>query len=203
MLRRTTPTLCAALMLSGLVPGLALGAACSGLASAEAPTERNTRVMLHQVELTAIDGAPLPFGQFEGKAVLVVNTASRCGYTPQYEGLQALWERYRDAGLVVLGVPSNDFGGQEPGTETEVQRFCELSYGVDFPLTEKTKVVGASRHPLYAGFEDALGEAARPKWNFHKVLVDPKGQPVAAFPSSVRPLDERLIGEIEAVLPAG
>lgn len=203
MPRRTTPTLCAALMLSGLVPGLALGAACSGPASAEAPTERKTRVMLHQVELTAIDGAPLPFGQFEGKAVLVVNTASRCGYTPQYEGLQALWERYRDAGLVVLGVPSNDFGGQEPGTETEVQRFCELNYGVDFPLTEKTKVVGASRHPLYAGFEDALGEAARPKWNFHKVLVDPKGQPVAAFPSSVRPLDERLIDEIEAVLPAG
>ena len=197
------------------VAGLALAAACSGPGAAEPPTgrsisadaptitERDTPAMLHQVDLTAIDGSPLPFAQFEGKAVLVVNTASRCGYTPQYEGLQTLWERYREAGLVVLGVPSNDFGGQEPGTEADVQRFCQLNYGVDFPLTEKTKVIGASRHPLYAGFEDALGEAARPKWNFHKVLVDPQGQPSAAFPSSVAPLDQRLISEIEAVLPAG
>ena len=149
---------------------------------------------------TTITGEAMDLAAFSGKAVLVVNTASRCGYTPQYEGLQALWTSYRDQGLVVLGVPSNDFGGQEPGTEAEVKSFCEINYGVDFPLTSKVTVVGPSRHEFYAWAEEALGEAARPKWNFHKILIGRDGTPLAAFPSSVKPGDAELVSAIEAAL---
>ncbi len=180
-------------------------AACGEAVTEPAPdspaaTPGESPVIPTETEFTRIDGQPLPFSQFSGQAVLVVNTASRCGYTPQYEGLQALWERYRDDGLVVLGVPSNDFGGQEPGTEAEVKEFCEINYGVDFPLTAKTTVIGPDRHVFYAAAEAALGEAARPNWNFHKVLVGPDGAPLKAFPSAVKPDDPALIAEIEAAL---
>ncbi|MEL6567396.1 MAG: glutathione peroxidase [Pseudomonadota bacterium] len=161
------------------------------------PSETTTAEL---TDFTTITGEPMPLSQFEGKAVLVVNTASRCGYTPQYEGLQALWTDYKDKGLVVVGVPSNDFGGQEPGTEAEVKTFCEINYGVDFPLTSKEAVVGTGRHPFYAMAEDALGEAARPKWNFHKILLDTTGTPIAAFPSSVKPQDDELVSAIDGVL---
>jgi glutathione peroxidase len=188
-----------------LAAGLALmSPACSAepppSSGAGAPGDQETTAMLYETEFTTITGDPLPFSQFRGQPVLVVNTASRCGYTPQYEGLQALWTKYRDAGLVVLGVPSNDFGGQEPGSEAEVKQFCEINYGVDFPLTSKTAVTGTGRHPFYAGAEDVLGEAARPKWNFHKILIGPDGQPVRAFPSSVKPSDDELVSEIETAL---
>ncbi|MEM0986722.1 MAG: glutathione peroxidase [Pseudomonadota bacterium] len=156
--------------------------------------------MLYELEFETIDGEPLSFRKFEGQAVLVVNTASRCGFTGQYEGLQALWTEYKDKGLVVLGVPSNDFGGQEPGTEAQVKTFCEMNYGVDFPLTSKTTVVGTGRHPLYAGLEDALGDAARPKWNFHKVLIGRDGAPIQAFPSSVTPDAPELVAAVQDAL---
>lgn len=168
-------------------------------ATANAPSPTETP-MAELTDFTTITGEPMPLSQFAGKAVLVVNTASRCGYTPQYEGLQALWNDYRDKGLVVIGVPSNDFGGQEPGTEAEVKTFCEINYGVDFPLTSKTTVVGTDRHPFYAMAEDTLGEVARPKWNFHKILLDTSGTPVAAFPSSVKPQDAALVEVIDGVL---
>jgi len=170
-------------------------------ATAPAPTAPNPEsAMSSPIDFTTITGEPMPLSQFAGKAVLVVNTASRCGYTPQYEGLQALWSDYRDRGLVVVGVPSNDFGGQEPGTDAEVKNFCEINYGVDFPLTSKTAVTGTGRHPFYAFAEDTLGEAARPKWNFHKILLGTDGTPVAAFPSSVKPQDEELVSAIDGVL---
>ncbi|MEM1150807.1 MAG: glutathione peroxidase [Pseudomonadota bacterium] len=163
-------------------------------------TQQTETAMAEITDFTTITGEPMPLSQFAGRAVLVVNTASRCGYTPQYEGLQALWSDYKESGLVVIGVPSNDFGGQEPGTEAEVKTFCEINYGVDFPLTSKTAVVGTGRHPFYAMAEDALGEAARPKWNFHKILLDTTGTPVAAFPSSVKPRDAELISAIDGIL---
>lgn len=170
-------------------------------ASSTADTTPQTETAMAEItDFTTITGEPMPLSQFAGKAVLVVNTASRCGYTPQYEGLQALWSDYKESGLVVIGVPSNDFGGQEPGTEAEVKTFCEINYGVDFPLTSKTAVVGTGRHPFYAMAEDALGEAARPKWNFHKILLDTTGTPVAAFPSSVKPRDAELISAIDGIL---
>ena len=152
------------------------------------------------LDFVAIDGKPLPFANFDGKVVLVVNTASRCGYTGQYKGLQALWTEYRDRGLVVLGVPSNDFGGQEPGTEAQVKEFCEINYGVDFPLTQKYAVKGPDAHPFYAHASDVIGPDARPKWNFHKVLVDRAGKPVNAFASSVTPDSGELRSAIEALL---
>lgn len=136
--------------------------------------------------------------QFSGKVLLVVNTASRCGYTPQYQGLEKLYRRYKDRGLVVLGFPSNDFGGQEPGSAKEIAQFCEINYGVSFPIFAKTRVVSEGGNPLY----DRLAHAAarRPQWNFHKYLVDRRGEKVLAFPSSVAPEDRRLVTEIERLL---
>ncbi|MEM9740240.1 MAG: glutathione peroxidase [Pseudomonadota bacterium] len=156
--------------------------------------------MAELTDFTSITGEPMPLAQFAGKAVLVVNTASQCGYTPQYKGLQELWSDYKDRGLVIIGVPSNDFGAQEPGTEADVKAFCEINYGVDFPLTSKQAVVGTGRHPFYAMAEDALGKAARPKWNFHKILLDRSGTPVAAFPSNVKPRDTELLSAIDTAL---
>ena len=155
----------------------------------------------HDFSFTSIDGAPLPMSVFKGKALLVVNTASECGYTPQYKDLQALWQSYRDRGLVVLGVPSNDFGGQEPGTEAEIKRFCERQYAVDFPLTTKEQVSGAGAHPFYKWAADVAGEAAAPRWNFHKYLIDPDGQLAAWFPTKTSPAAPEVAGEIEKVLP--
>ena len=154
----------------------------------------------HRFEFAALDGGALPLSAWAGHPVLVVNTASYCGYTPQYRDLEALWQQYRDRGLVVLGVPSNDFGAQEPGTATEIKNFCESRYQVDFPMTEKYQVVGASAHPFYRWIAAALGEGAAPRWNFHKYLVGPDGELAGAWPSSVRPGDPQITGEIDKLL---
>lgn len=153
------------------------------------------------VQFQTIRGESLPFAQFKGQAVLVVNTASRCGYTPQYAGLQELHDTFKDRGFTVLGVPSNDFGGQEPGTEAQIVEFCEINFGVDFPLTSKVSATGPEQHPFWQQATASLGPKADPKWNFHKVLVDPNGQFVQAYPSAIRPADVELIADIEAVLP--
>ena len=155
----------------------------------------------HAFGFTAIDGTPLPLSRFAGKAVLVVNTASRCGFTGQYRGLQALWSDYRDRGLVVLGVPSNDFGRQEPGTEAEIKAFCGEDFGVDFPLTAKTAVRGAEAHPFYRWARAEAGVLAAPKWNFHKYLIAPDGGLAAWFYSWTTPGAARLRRAVEAVLP--
>jgi glutathione peroxidase len=154
----------------------------------------------HDFEFTAIDGGTLPLAAWQGKPVLVVNTASYCGYTPQYRDLEALWQQYRDRGLVVLGVPSNDFGAQEPGTEAEIKNFCETRFAVDFPLTGKCQVVGGAAHPFYRWIAATLGEGAAPRWNFHKYLIGPDGDLVGAWPSSVRPGDAQITGEIDKLL---
>jgi glutathione peroxidase len=133
-----------------------------------------------------------------GKVVLIVNTASKCGYTPQYEGLEQLHERYRDRGLVVLGFPSNDFGGQEPGTEKQIQQFCRLTYSVRFPMLEKTHVIGESADPIYKALQAQTGRA--PQWNFHKYLLDRRGMAVASFPSGVQPDDPALVQAVEELL---
>ena len=155
----------------------------------------------HDYSFTNIDGAPLPLASFAGKPVLVVNTASKCGLTPQYEGLETLWRDYGAKGLVVLGVPSNQFAGQEPGAEAEIKDFCTLNYGVDFPMTAKTDVKDDSRHPFFAWAESALGEAANPVWNFHKILVGKDGQAFAAFGPRTDPLDSDVTARgLEAAL---
>lgn len=169
---------------------------------AHRPVMAETPATAWSLAFTSIDGAPLPLEGFAGKAVLVVNTASQCGFTPQYTGLQALYERYRDRGFVLLGVPSNDFGGQEPGTSAEIKTFCETNFAVTFPLTEKQVVKGEGAHPFYVFARESFGDAAIPRWNFHKILLRPDGTVAAAFPTRTTPEDPGLAAAIEAALPA-
>ena len=136
--------------------------------------------------------------QFEGKVLLVVNTASKCGFTPQYEGLEALHAKLGERGFAVVGFPSNDFMGQEPGSEADIQEFCTLTYGVKFPMFEKVHVVGDDVTPLYQVLEQATGQA--PGWNFHKYLIDRQGKPVASFGSRTKPDDTAMLAQIETLL---
>lgn len=168
-------------------------------AAAPSPQTEGTSPM-PATSFTSIDGQPMDLTALGAKAILVVNTASKCGYTPQYEGLQALYETKKDEGLVIVGVPSNDFGGQEPGTEAEVKAFCELNFGVTFPLTKKYTVTGPQQHPFYANAVSVLGDVAQPKWNFHKVLVSADGTPLKAYPSATKPTDAGLAADIDAVI---
>jgi glutathione peroxidase len=156
----------------------------------------------HAFSFTSIDGSPMPLDGFAGRPVLVVNTASMCGFTYQYTALQRLWDRYRDRGLVVLGVPSNDFGGQEPGSAAEIKTFCEVNFAVDFPLAEKVHVKGEAAHPLFAWLRQELGPQAAPRWNFHKYLIAPDGRVVDAWPSSVEPDAPAITAAVERLLPA-
>lgn len=152
---------------------------------------------LHEITANSLAGKPENLGQYKGKVVLVVNTASECGYTPQYAGLEKLYEAYKGKGLVVLGFPSNEFGGQEPGTSEQIATFCKKNYGVEFPMFEKVATKGASQSPVYKFLTAKHGE---PKWNFHKYLVDKKGQVKAAFPSGTKPDSDELKKAIEAAL---
>ena len=147
---------------------------------------------------TLVSGKPRSLCEFSGKVVLVVNTASQCGYTPQYEGLEALHKRYQKRGLAVVGFPSNDFGGQEPGSNQEVAEFCKLNYGVSFPMFEKSVVSGQQANPFYAALAQRSGAA--PRWNFHKYLIDRGGNRVLSFESAMTPTDPRLAREIERML---
>jgi len=159
---------------------------------------------IFDVEIGALEGGPADLHQYRGRAVLVVNVASQCGLTPQYAGLQALAEAYADRGLVVLGVPCNQFGGQEPGTAAEIAQFCETNYGVTFPMTEKVDVNGEHRHPLYqhlVGVADAEGHTGDIRWNFEKFLVAPDGAVTARFSPQTPPQAPEVIAAVEKVLP--
>lgn len=144
----------------------------------------------------------VPMTAFEGEVVMVVNTASRCGFTPQYEGLQQIYAEYHGRGFEIVGVPANNFMGQEPGSAEDIQQFCTLNYGVTFPMAAKTDVIGESRHPFYAWAETQLGEAAAPKWNFHKLLIGRDGRLIAAFPTRTEPTSDEVRAAIEAALNA-
>ena len=160
---------------------------------------------LQGITVNALDGAPLDLERFAGRALLVVNVASECGLTPQYEGLQRLHDRYRNRGFSVLGVPCNQFAGQEPGTPEEVAAFCSSTYDVTFPLTEKLEVNGRRRHPLYrelAATSDGDGEAGDVRWNFEKFLVSPDGEVVARFRPQTEPESAEIVSAIERLLPA-
>lgn len=148
----------------------------------------------------SIEGGELSLATFKDKVVLVVNTASKCGLTPQYEGLEKLYSDYRDQGLVVLGVPCNQFMGQEPGTEAEIKDFCETRFSVDFPLTAKTDVKGEGAHPFYKWAKAELGEAADPAWNFHKILVGKDGALIGAFGPRTEPQDPEVVSAVKAAL---
>ena len=178
---------------------LILAAAGIMLAMVHAPaTAGPTTAFDHEFE--AIEGGKLPLAQWRGKVLLVVNTASFCGFTRQYEGLQALWQRYEAKGLIVIGVPSNDFGEQEPKAESEILGFCKGAFGITFPLTTKQVVKGQQAHPFYLWARDTLGAGQAPSWNFHKYLVDRDGKLIAGYGSNVEPLSPELTKAIEAAL---
>ncbi|MFD7495432.1 glutathione peroxidase [Streptomyces sp. NPDC059832] len=160
---------------------------------------------LHDIPLRTLTGEPTSLADYSGKVVLLVNVASKCGLTPQYAGLVKLQNEYADRGFTVLGVPCNQFAGQEPGSPEEIQTFCSTTYGVSFPLLEKTDVNGEGRHPLYvelARLADADGEAGDVQWNFEKFLISPAGEPVARLRPRVEPESPELVTAIESLLPA-
>ncbi|MGW7689946.1 glutathione peroxidase [Streptomyces asiaticus] len=159
---------------------------------------------LYDIPLRTLTGEPTSLGEHRGAALLVVNVASKCGLTPQYEGLERLQQRYAGRGFTVLGVPCNQFAGQEPGTSEEIQTFCSTTYGVSFPLLEKTDVNGEQRHPLYAELTatpDAQGEAGDVQWNFEKFLISPDGEVVGRFRPRTEPEADDVVAAIEAQLP--
>ncbi len=158
------------------------------------PDETN----IYSLSATTLDGQAQSLSAYKGKVALVVNVASQCGFTPQYAGLEKLYEQYKDKGFVILGFPSNDFGGQEPGTSAEIKKFCSLKYNVTFPMFEKVKTKGSGQSPVYAFLsKDGRGE---PKWNFHKYLVGKDGQVLAVFPSATEPESAELKKAIDAAL---
>ncbi|MER7174373.1 glutathione peroxidase [Streptomyces mesophilus] len=160
---------------------------------------------LYDIPLRTLTGADTTLADHKGKAILLVNVASRCGLTPQYEGLERLQKRYADRGFTVIGAPCNQFGAQEPGTAEEIESFCSTTYGVTFPLLEKLDVNGASRHPLYTELTqtaDPEGAAGDVQWNFEKFLISPSGEILGRFRPRTEPEAEELVAAIEAALPA-
>ena len=148
----------------------------------------------------SIDGATMPLKNYQGQPILLVNTASECGFTPQYEALERIWEDYRQSGLIIIGMPCDDFGNQEPGTEDEIKEFCSSNYNVSFPMTGKYNVMGISTHPLFQSIREEFGDDAMPRWNFYKYLFDHVGQLVEFWPSKVKPDDPAITHQIECNL---
>lgn len=181
-----------ALMLLASVAGL-FGVASAAHAACAPTLDHEVRLLNQRSSVNLCE-------RFQGQVLLVVNTASRCGYTPQYKGLETLWQTYGEEGLVVLGFPSNDFGSQEPGSEAEIKNFCELDYGVSFPMFEKVGVRYGGAHPFFQALAEATGQS--PGWNFHKYVVNREGKVVASFPSHVTPDDQHLISTIKRELTA-
>lgn len=179
----------------------ALSLAAPAILAGEA-TAQGTPVSVYDFKVKTIDGKETSLAQYKGKALLIVNTASQCGYTPQYAGLEALYEKYKGKGLVVLAFPSNDFGGQEPGSNAEIKTFCELKYKTTFPLFEKIDVKGDTAAPLYKYLTGLPGKQGGPiTWNFNKFLVAPDGTVVEHFDSKADPSGTVLTQKVEQVLP--
>ena len=156
--------------------------------------------LFFELNIKDISGEELNLSAFKGKTVLLVNVASKCGFTKQYSDLQSLYEKYKDQGLVVVGVPSNQFGGQEPGSNKEIKDFCETNFNITFPMTDKVDVKGENVHKLYAWAKENHGSSTVPKWNFHKILINKEGKVEDTFNSFVAPLSKKIIKKIELIL---
>jgi glutathione peroxidase len=168
-------------------------------ATAHAQAPAMSRITAFAFHFAGLKGGDIQLAEYAGKPILIVNTASQCGYTPQYAGLQELWTRYRERGLLIVGVPSNDFGGQEPGDAAEISETAEHQYGASFPITAKAVVNGAAAHPFYR-WASGQRPLDRPRWNFHKYLIGRDGMIAASFPSEIEPTDARVIAVIEKEL---
>ena len=154
----------------------------------------------YDLSINSIDGNEIKFSNFKEKSILLVNVASNCGFTKQYEDLQKLYELYKSNGLIVLGVPSNQFGNQEPGSEKEIKNFCEANFNITFPMTSKYDVKGDKAHPVYLWAKESYGNSAIPKWNFHKILIDKNGKIQDTFASFTNPMSNKIKKEIEKIL---
>jgi glutathione peroxidase len=187
----------AAVVASGAFGQAAAKTIAAGERAAASSAKKEKPMSFYDLSTRRLDGQPQSLAEYKGKVALVVNTASECGFTPQYDGLEKLYESYKDKGLVVLGFPSNDFGGQEPGTTEEIASFCSTRFHVKFPLFEKVKTKGEGQSPIFQFLVAAGGE---PKWNFHKYLVGKDGQVIKAFPSKVEPLSAELKTAIDEAL---
>ena len=185
-----------------LFAAAALAAALAPQSTLAATGAKTMPASVHDFTLTTIDGKPRPLAEYKGKVLLVVNTASKCGFTPQYKGLEALYDKYRARGFEVLGFPANNFMGQEPGSNAEIAQFCSLNYDVSFPLFAKISVKGKDIAPLYAWLTKDSGFPGDIGWNFTKFLVGPDGKVVARYDSRTDPLDPKLVAKLEATLPA-
>ena len=152
------------------------------------------------LSIKSLEGTNIELSEYKNNAVLLVNVASNCGFTKQYADLQKLWEKYKDNGLIVLGVPSNQFGGQEPGTNSEIKKFCEVNFNVNFPLTHKVDVKGSNAHSIFLLAKNNYGNSAIPKWNFHKILINKDGKIQQTYSSFTKPMSKKIISEIEKIL---
>ncbi|WP_435087096.1 glutathione peroxidase [Candidatus Pelagibacter bacterium nBUS_33] len=151
-------------------------------------------------KINSINGEELDLSKFYGKTILLVNVASKCGFTKQYNDLQKLYEDFQDKGLVVIGVPTNQFGGQEPGTESDIKNFCETNFNITFPMTSKYEVKGDNAHPIYIWAKDTYGKSTVPKWNFHKILINKNGKIEDTFASFTGPISKKIINKLNLIL---
>jgi len=156
--------------------------------------------LFFELNIKNINGESLDLNKFKGKAVLLVNVASKCGFTKQYTELQKLYDLYKDKGFVVIGIPSNQFGGQEPGSNEEIKSFCETNFNITFPMTEKVDVKGENANELYLWAKNNYGKSTIPKWNFHKILINKEGKVQDTYNSFIEPLSKKIIKEIELIL---
>ena len=156
--------------------------------------------LAYDYKFNDLDGSELNLNEFKSKVIVVVNVASQCGFTNQYEDMQKVWDKYQDKGVVILGVPSNDFGKQEPGTSEEIKNFCEAKFGITFPMTEKVSVKGENAHPFYIWARENHGKSAIPKWNFHKIIIGKDGKVLDTFISMTNPSSKKFINAIEKAL---
>jgi len=163
-------------------------------------TMSDTTKTFFDFKINSINGDSLDISKYTGKTILLVNVASNCGFTKQYDGLQKLYDDFKDKGLVVIGVPSNQFGGQEPGTETEIKNFCETNFNITFPMTSKYDVKGDNAHPIYIWAKDTFGKSTIPKWNFHKILINKNGKIEDTFASFTGPLSNKIINKLNQIL---
>ena len=151
-------------------------------------------------KINSINGEELDLSSFKGKTILLVNVASKCGFTNQYDDLQKIYDDFRDKGLIVIGIPTNQFGGQEPGSEKEIKNFCETNFNITFPMTSKYEVKGDNAHPVYIWAKDTFGKSTVPKWNFHKILINKNGKVVDTFASFTGPMSKKIINKLNQIL---
>ena len=163
-------------------------------------TMSNNTETFFDLNVNSISGDALNLSKLKGKTILLVNVASNCGFTKQYEDLQNLYESYKSKGLIVIGMPSNQFGGQEPGSETEIKKFCETNFNITFQMTSKYDVKGDNAHPIYIWAKETFGKSTVPKWNFHKILINKEGKVEDTFASFTNPMSKKIINKLEEIL---